>query len=370
MDLALSLVTIAVGVAAIVMTAGAATPLVVGAFVVGSGAVAYGASNLYEAGHNIYLGSVGDGLTVATNPLRDTLFMGNDRLYHQIGGLFTTASAVMIPIGQTKSVAKGLTEFTIGEVGGFIGGQASYHGTRLLGGSEQDAQRAILVGNILAGYAASSAARRFSLNEPIAARVTKPTYNHQQLLKNLENSRLARQSSRFKSYVAREKLVGLKTAIARKVKGFNPEIASTKQKGNFGEIMADANLSKPIQGDRVTYNLRRVGRDVPRSLDTRLEKGIDGIYINEADGPSVVINEAKYGSSTLNPKTSDGKQMNRDWIENRIIETNFENLEDYLKVRNAMRQGDYDSVLSKVDAKGNVHHYRLDEDANIISDWP
>ncbi|HEL0708798.1 TPA: hypothetical protein TUX98_001150 [Streptococcus equi subsp. zooepidemicus] len=164
-DLALSLVTIAVGVAAIVMTAGAATPLVVGAFVVGSGTVAYGASNLYEAGNNIYLGSVGDGVTVATNPLRDTLFMGNDRLYHQVGGLFTTASAALIPIGQTKSVAKGLTEFTIGEVGGFIGGQASYHGTKLLGGSEQDAQRATLVGNILGGFAASSAARRFSLNE-------------------------------------------------------------------------------------------------------------------------------------------------------------------------------------------------------------
>ncbi|HEL1012612.1 TPA: hypothetical protein TVB68_001821 [Streptococcus equi subsp. ruminatorum] len=172
-DLALSLVTIAVGVAAIVMTAGAATPLVVGACVVGSGTVAYGASNLYEAGHNIYLGSVGDGVTVATNSLRNTLFMGNDKLYHQIGGLFTTASAVMIPIGQTKSVAKGLTEFTIGEVGGFIGGQASYHGTKLLGGSEQDAQRVTLVGNILGGLAASSTARRFSLNEPIAARVTK-----------------------------------------------------------------------------------------------------------------------------------------------------------------------------------------------------
>ncbi|HFQ5614854.1 TPA: T7SS effector LXG polymorphic toxin [Streptococcus equi subsp. zooepidemicus] len=172
-DLALSLVTIAVGVAAIVMTAGAATPLVVGAFVAGSGTVAYGVSNLYEAGHNIYLGSVGDGVTVATNPIQDTLFMGNDRLYHQVGGLFTTASAALIPIGQTKSVAKGLTEFTIGEVGGFIGGQASYHGTKLLGGSEQDAQRATLVGNILGGLAASSATRRFSLNEPIAARVTK-----------------------------------------------------------------------------------------------------------------------------------------------------------------------------------------------------
>ncbi|HEL1325050.1 TPA: glycohydrolase toxin TNT-related protein [Streptococcus equi subsp. zooepidemicus] len=203
-DLALSLVTIAVGVAAIVMTAGAATPLVVGAFVAGSGTVAYGASNLFEAGHNIYLGSVGDGVTVATNPLRDTLFMGNDRLYHQIGGLFTTASAALIPIGQTKSVAKGLTEFTIGEIGGFIGGQASYHGTKLLGGSEQDAQRATLVGNILGGIAASSAARRFSLNEPIAARVTKSAYNRQQLLKNLENSRLARESSRFDDYLRRE----------------------------------------------------------------------------------------------------------------------------------------------------------------------
>ncbi|HEL0622976.1 TPA: hypothetical protein TVL46_001836 [Streptococcus equi subsp. zooepidemicus] len=205
MDLALSLVTIAVGAAAIVMTAGAATPLVVGACVVGSCTAAYGASNLYEAGHNIYLGHKGDGVTVASNPLRDTLFMGNDRLYHQVGGLFTTASAALIPIGQTKSVAKGLTEFTIGEVGGFIGGQASYHGTKLLGCSEQDAQRATLVGNILGGFAASSAARRFSLNEPIVARVTKPTYNRQQLLKNLENNRLARESSRFKNYVAREK---------------------------------------------------------------------------------------------------------------------------------------------------------------------
>ncbi|MDI5902192.1 hypothetical protein [Streptococcus equi] len=43
------------------------------------------------------------------------------------------------------------------------------------------------------------------MNEPIAVEVTKPTYNRQQLLKNLENSRLATERSRFKSYVAREK---------------------------------------------------------------------------------------------------------------------------------------------------------------------
>ncbi|HEL1050913.1 TPA: hypothetical protein TVE68_001644, partial [Streptococcus equi subsp. zooepidemicus] len=34
--------------------------------------------------------------------------------------------------------------------------------------------------------------------------MTKPTYNRQQLLKNLENSRLARESSRFDDYLRRE----------------------------------------------------------------------------------------------------------------------------------------------------------------------
>ncbi|HFU3716802.1 TPA: hypothetical protein ACGO5M_002236, partial [Streptococcus suis] len=165
-DLALGAVTIAVGLAAIVATAGAATPLVVGAGIVaGTGTVAYGASNVAEAGQDIYLGYKGDGKTLAINPIRDTLFMGNDKLYHQVGGLFTTTSAVMIPIGQTQSVTKGLTEFAIGEVGGFVGGQAGYHGTKLLGGSEADAERATFVGSILGGFAASSAASKFSLNE-------------------------------------------------------------------------------------------------------------------------------------------------------------------------------------------------------------
>ncbi|WP_231147075.1 hypothetical protein [Streptococcus equi] len=54
------------------------------------------------------------------------------------------------------------------------------------------------------------------MNEPIAARVTKPAYNRQQLLKNLESSRLARESSRFKNYVAREKFT---TTLA----GMSPE---------------------------------------------------------------------------------------------------------------------------------------------------
>nr|WP_244912668.1 T7SS effector LXG polymorphic toxin [Streptococcus acidominimus] len=171
-DLTLGAVTIAVGVAAIVASGGAATPLVVGAWIAGSGTVAYGLSNTVEAGHNLYLGYQGDGKTHATNPIRDTLFMGNDKTYHQVGGLFTTASAVLILIGKTQSLAKGLTEFMIGEVGGFAGHQAAYHGTKLLGGSEADAQRASFVGSILGGYAASSAAAKFSLNRVSEAKVT------------------------------------------------------------------------------------------------------------------------------------------------------------------------------------------------------
>ncbi|WP_242236659.1 T7SS effector LXG polymorphic toxin [Streptococcus acidominimus] len=208
-DLALGAVTIAVGVAAIVASGGAATPLVAGAWIAGGGTVAYGLSNTVEAGHNLYLGYQGDGKTHATNPIRDTLFMGNDKTYHQVGGLFTTASAVLIPIGKTQSLAKGLTEFTIGEVGGFAGHQAAYQGTKLLGGSEADAQRASLVGRILGGYAASSAAAKFSLNDiaPSKAKVPevdRPSYNREQILKNIEESKLARESSKFDDYLRRE----------------------------------------------------------------------------------------------------------------------------------------------------------------------
>ena len=165
-DLGLGVVTVAIGALAIWATMGAATPLVVGFWLTaGLGTTAYGASNMYEAGQNIQLGNAGDIHTKAINPIRDTLFMGNDKLYHQVGGLFVTASAIMIPIGQTQSVVKGLTQFAIGEAGAYTTGQVAYHGTKILGGSEEDAQTANFIGNIVGGYVASSAASKFSLNK-------------------------------------------------------------------------------------------------------------------------------------------------------------------------------------------------------------
>ena len=172
--------TIIAGVAAIIFTLGSATPLVVAGGIVGLGTTAYGASNMYEAGQDIKLGNAGDIHTKAENPIRDTLFMGNDKLYHDVGTVFVTASAIMVPIGQTQSVVKGVTQFALGEAGAYTAGQVAYHGTKLLGGSEEDAQTANFIGNLVGGYAVSSAASKFSLNkvkDPQAKSTTSPIKN-------------------------------------------------------------------------------------------------------------------------------------------------------------------------------------------------
>ena len=204
-DLGLGVLTVAFGILAIVGTMGSATLLVFGAgLTAGLGSFAYGTSNMYEAGQDIQLGNAGDSHTKSKNPIRDTLFMGNDKLYHQVGRIFVTASAIMIPIGQTQSVAKGLTQFAIGEAGAYTTGQVAYHGTKLLGGSEEDAQTANFIGNIVGGYAASSAASKFSLNK-VKVDVEAPKVNREQILRNLEESKLARESSNFDQYLAKEK---------------------------------------------------------------------------------------------------------------------------------------------------------------------
>ena len=204
-DLAIGVVTVAIGALAIWATMGAATPLVVGAgLTAGLGSFAYGASNAAEGIHNIQLGNAGDAHTKSYNLIRDTLFMGNDKLYHDVGNVFVTASAIMIPIGQTQSVVKGLTQFAIGEAGAYTAGQVAYHGTKLLGGSEEDAQTANFIGNLVGGYVTSSAASKFSLNK-VKVDVEAPKYNREQILKNLEESRLARESSNFDQYLAKEK---------------------------------------------------------------------------------------------------------------------------------------------------------------------
>ena len=249
-DLAIGVVTVAIGALAIWATMGAATPLVVGAgLTAGIGTAAYGASNAGEGIHNIQLGNAGDIHTKSYNRIRDTLFMGNDKLYHDVGNIFVTASAIMIPIGQTQSVVKGLTQFAIGEAGAYTAGQVAYHGTKLLGGSEEDAQTANFIGNIVGGYAVSSAASKFSLNE-VKVEVEAPKYNREQILKNLKESKLARESSNFDQYLAKEKLqLGLNKSplVSRelpRVKGTaNPSPSQSTTRAIIGQKLKEYGVS-------------------------------------------------------------------------------------------------------------------------------
>ena len=184
MNLVFGILTVVAGVSALVMSGGTALPIVAPMLkIAGTATFMYGASNSIEAGQNIYYGLSGDGKSFAMNPIRDTIFLGNGELYHGFGQVFTLTTGVFIPIAQTKSIAQGLWQFTWGFVGGLATGQAAYHGTKLLGGSEETAQLMNLFGNLVGGYKFSKIAENFSLN-PI--RVPKVTNKNVQPSSNLD----------------------------------------------------------------------------------------------------------------------------------------------------------------------------------------
>ncbi|MBC1802842.1 T7SS effector LXG polymorphic toxin [Listeria booriae] len=126
-----------IGGAAIVLTAGAATPLVVTAAIAGSASIAYGASNLVESSQDIYFGLHGDATTAAFNPLRDTVFMGNQGAYDAFGMVATTVAGACIPMGPAIAAAKAggtsvarATVVTLGkEATSFVVGSGAFFAT-------------------------------------------------------------------------------------------------------------------------------------------------------------------------------------------------------------------------------------------------
>ena len=158
--------TLLVGTAAIVATGGSATPLVVLAGkICGTGTVAYSVSNMTEAGQDVIYGSLGDNKTGAINPIRDTVFLGNDKLYHGTGQIFTTGSSILIPIGKTNSIIKGSFQFLVGSAGAWVGGKVGYYGLKQLGFSEENARIGQVLFSIYAGYKASQIIGGFTLNK-------------------------------------------------------------------------------------------------------------------------------------------------------------------------------------------------------------
>ena len=111
---------------------------------------------------------------------------------------------MFIPIAQTKSIAQGISQFFWGTVGSIATGQAAYHGTKLLGGSEETAQLMNLLGNFVGGYAVSKAVKNFSLNGKTAPKVESALEIKNRVLENIKASKTARESSKFDNYLRQE----------------------------------------------------------------------------------------------------------------------------------------------------------------------
>ena len=172
MNLVFGVLTFVAGLSALAMSGGTALPIVAPMLkIAGVGMYLLGSSNSFEGVQNIILGSIGDGKTVAVNPIRDTIFFGNAELYNHVGQVFSLTTGLFIPIAQTKSIAQGFSQFFWGTVGGIATGQAAYHGTKLLGGNEETAQLMNLFGNLVGGYKFSKIAENFSLNTIRAPKV-------------------------------------------------------------------------------------------------------------------------------------------------------------------------------------------------------
>ena len=92
------------GVACIVLTGGAAIPIVADvAVAVGSGTAVFGAADAIEGTQDIYYGSTGDIDSTAVNGIKDDLFQGNEDAYYLTENAFAFAASAMIPIGQAST---------------------------------------------------------------------------------------------------------------------------------------------------------------------------------------------------------------------------------------------------------------------------
>lgn len=109
-QLFMGVVAVGVGIAAIVVSAGTATPAVVAGFAAVSGTCTtmYGVSEFVEGSQHVYYGLNNDPFTSAFNPVRDTIFMGNQDAYNLWGNLNMTVASICIPVGQATQGMQGV----------------------------------------------------------------------------------------------------------------------------------------------------------------------------------------------------------------------------------------------------------------------
>lgn len=340
-----------VGGICIVATCGAATPLVVAGFVAGGSAIIYGASEMGQAEQEISYGLAGDPYSVSTNFIRDTVFFGNQEAYSTWGMISTTVAGLLIPVGQgytaavnaAKSVGGTATRTMIArsiafEVGkDLVSGAVGYGATQLGGylGTEafgESAGKWIGIGaGLFAGFATNAAFMRLDKAVNISG------------LQNLTPDAVG---------VVPGMADGADSIIER-VKNGDVVLETTKQKGNFGEMVMDDYYKQ--------LGYERISLDQVTDLDGAIKQGIDGVYYKSDGNPPYIIAEAKYGTSTLS-NTLDGKQMSESWINgsNRLERAVGIDLADDILLEG------YKSELVNIASNGSVDVKQLNSLGNVI----
>ena len=134
------------------------------------------------------------------------------------------------------------------------------------------------------------------------------------------------------------------------------ELISNMRKGNYGEMTTDEIYRQ--------LGYERISLDMTTEIDGATHHGIDGVYYNPNGHPPYIIAEAKYGGSRLSYLKGGTKQMDSNWIGDRLEDAVRE--EHYDLIRKANKTGDVQAQLVKIQKNGNIVINNLDAEANII----
>ena len=287
------IVSVTVGTALIFATAGAATPIVLSAAVVGGTSTLYGLSNATEGMNNISLGFSGDGFTVAENPIRDTLFAGNPELYYTIGNASTMISAMALPMSGILKGATGATKFKAIAVDGgriLIGNVAEDKVYDVIYQSTDSRILAMLGSNVVEGVLSGNPANS-SVSEigDVARKVDIEELSHTTIFKNSDDIALG---EKVLSNVEVNKL---------------DDVAEVVESGSKADVLAQNRANGRVFEQQEFAKFSSKNNNAVEQITVKTSSGVrtrvDAIGL-DANG-NVVINEFK--SSLAAPLTNNQK---------------------------------------------------------------
>lgn len=133
-----------------------------------------------------------------------------------------------------------------------------------------------------------------------------------------------------------------------------------KERGQFGEMKTDFDMR--------SKGFERISKDMITDETSELKPGIDGVFYRETGAPQYAIVESKFGTSTLNPKTLDGKQMCEKWIDNRLDDAVGKDMADRIREEKLKNPDNVVCLEARVNYSGEVTYSELDSAANIIEE--